>query len=105
MSSDKTVSKPIWERQLMDYLLETNRCTMSIRQIVRRLNKLLRRDAVEVISGHPTLIRIRGVARKVIIALMADFLKPRGSAIIIRRRGKAGVWLVRPSANRPLITI
>lgn len=94
-------------RPLMDYCSEFNNLKngMSTSRGVRRMNRWLGWEAVTVVPGHKTLIRARGVPRKVLVALLTRLLDPRGSAVIWRRRGLAATWLLRPMANRPLIQI
>lgn len=90
----------------MDYVCELNnlRGSIATARAVKRLNRWLQREAVEIVRGHPTLIRVRGVARSLLVDLLTE-LDPRGSAVIVRRRGEAATWLLRPLANQPVVRI
>ena len=106
-----TVSKPPkpcrtpTTRFYKDYDVELRRARKkrSTTRVCQRLNKRFGGPVATVNHKHPTLLRVRGIARNDLALALKDELEPFGSAYVARRRGEAGSWLVRPMANR-LIT-
>lgn len=94
-------------RRYKDYTCGLNRLCghIATSRAVKKLNRWLQREVAEVVRGHPTLIRVRGVAHSVLVKLLIKLLDPRGSVVIVRRRGDAATWLLRPLANQPVARI
>jgi hypothetical protein len=94
-------------RRYKDYHVELRRALKrrSTTRVCQRLNKCFGSSVATVIPGHPTLLRVRGVARKDLALALKNELEPFGSAYVARRRGEAGAWLVRPMANRLIMRL
>lgn len=101
----KVPSNDTRARRYMDYHIEPNamRRGMDIERFCATLNRLIGWQAATVERLHKTLVRVRGVPRKVLVTFLSRLLERHGSVFIARRRGLAANWVFRPSANRPLV--
>jgi len=107
MCSKVMVSAKQRRGRYKDYVCELNklRGPISTSRAVAKLNRWIHTGAASVLRGHPTLIRVHGVARRILVRLLLRLLDPRGSAVIVRRRGEAAAWLLRPLANQTIIKV